>query len=150
MKQGQFQSTESADDAEVWAGFWTIQGDFFHCHHNEPRFQLHVPKEETLPVPLKYIDVTRSTYTDLDVMYEKRVEDYWNSIRTKACQIRGKVFTKFSRNMCGPGGRLTEVQTTPRPDHVWPEVWTKIVKVAQNPEIQEWKNYNSNSTMLDD
>ena len=25
-----------------------------------------------------YIDVTRSTYTDLDVMQEKRVDDYWN------------------------------------------------------------------------
>ena len=37
-----------------------------------------MPKEETFPVPLKYIDVTRSTYTDLDVMQEKLVDDYWN------------------------------------------------------------------------
>ena len=33
-----------------------------------------MPKEETFPIPLKYIDITRSTYTDLDVMQEKRGE----------------------------------------------------------------------------
>ena len=37
-------------------------------------------------------------------------------------------------------GRLTKVQTTTRPDHVWPEVWTKIGKAAHNREKQEWKN----------
>ena len=35
------------------------------------------------------------------------------------------------------GGRLTKIQTTARPDHVWPEVWTKIGKAAQNRETQE-------------
>ena len=34
--------------------------------------------------------------------------------------------------------RLTKIQTTTRPDHVWPEVWTKIGKAAQNREKQEW------------
>ena len=29
------------------------------------------------------------------------------------------------------GWRLAKVQTTTRPDHVWPEVWTKIGKAAQ-------------------
>ena len=33
---------------------------------------------------------------------------------------------------------LTRVQTTTRPDHVWPEVWTKIGKAAQTREKQEW------------
>ena len=35
---------------------------------NDPRVQLFVLKEETFPIPLKYIDVTRSTHTDLDVL----------------------------------------------------------------------------------
>ena len=34
--------------------------------------------EETFPIPLKYIDVMRSTHTDLDVMQEKRINDHWN------------------------------------------------------------------------
>ena len=49
----------------------------FH-HHNEFRVQLHVSKEETFPIPLKYIDVTRFTHTDLDVMQENRIDDCWN------------------------------------------------------------------------
>ena len=32
------------------------------------------------------------------------------------------------------GRGLTKVQTTTRPDHVWPEVWTKMGKAAQNRE----------------
>ena len=36
------------------------------------------------------------------------------------------------------GGRLTKIHTTTRPDHVWPEVRTKIGKPAQNREKQEW------------
>ena len=35
-----------------------------------------VPKEETFPIPLKYIDVTRSTHTDLDVSQEKKIDEY--------------------------------------------------------------------------
>ena len=46
-------------------------------YHIEPRVQLLVP-EETFPIPLKYMDVVRSTHTDLDVMQEKRINDYCN------------------------------------------------------------------------
>ena len=75
---GDSQPTESTDDAEARAEFWSIQGDFIHRHHNEPRVQLYVPKEETFPIPLKHIDVTRSSQTDLDVLQEKRTDDFWN------------------------------------------------------------------------
>ena len=34
------QPTESADDAEARAAFWSIQGAFIYRHHNEPRVQL--------------------------------------------------------------------------------------------------------------
>ena len=44
----------------------------------EPRVKLCMPREEAFPIPLKYIDVTRTTYTSLDVSLEKNVEDYWN------------------------------------------------------------------------
>ena len=72
------QPAEPTDDAEARADFWSIHGDFICRHHNEPRVQLYVPKEETFPTPLKYIDVPRSTHTDLDVLQEKRIDDYWN------------------------------------------------------------------------
>ena len=56
--------------------FGLIQGDFIYRHHIEPRVQIFVP-EETFPISLKYIDVMRSTHTDLDVIQEKRINDYW-------------------------------------------------------------------------
>ena len=65
---------ERKDDAEVWS----MEGDFIHRHHVEPRVQLHVPKEETFPIPLKYTDVTKTTHTNLDVKQERRIDDYWN------------------------------------------------------------------------
>ena len=77
-ERGQCQTTESTDEAEAQADFWSIQGDFIYRRHHEFRVQLYVPKEETFPFPLKYIDVTRSTHTDLDVMQEKRTDDCWN------------------------------------------------------------------------
>ena len=46
--------------------------------HTEPRVQRHVPKEETFTTPLKYIDVARSAHADLDVLQEKKIDDYWN------------------------------------------------------------------------
>ena len=50
VNQVESQPTESTDDAEARADFWSIQGDFIYRHHHEPRVQLHVPKEETFPI----------------------------------------------------------------------------------------------------
>ena len=57
--------------------FRSISGDFIYRHHGEPRLKLYVPTEESVPIPLKYIDVARTTHTTLDVM-EKSIDDYCN------------------------------------------------------------------------
>ena len=44
----------------------------------EPRVKLYMPKEETFLIPMKYIDVTRTTFSSLDVLLEKNIDDYWN------------------------------------------------------------------------
>ena len=36
------------------------------------------------------------------------------------------------------GGRLTKRQATSRPDHLWPEVWTKLGRNAKLREKQKW------------
>ena len=68
----------------------------------------------------------------------KNVDDYWMSIRTDTCQIRGKDPQKLFCWRSLSGGRLTKIQATTRPDHVWSELCTKIGKAAQNQEKQEW------------
>ena len=44
-----------------------LKQEFIFRHHVEPRVKLHVPREESCPIPMKYIDVTRTTHTSLDV-----------------------------------------------------------------------------------
>ena len=34
-------------------------------HHVEPRVKLYSPREESFPIPLKYIDVSRTTHTNM-------------------------------------------------------------------------------------
>ena len=38
------------------------------------------------------------------------------------------------------GGRLTRRQATSRPDHLWPELWTKLGRNAQLKERQKWSH----------
>ena len=58
--------------------FWSMSGNFIHRHHVEPRVKLYSPREESFPIPPKYNDVSRTTQTNLDVMQESRIDDYWN------------------------------------------------------------------------
>ena len=71
-ESGVSQPAESTDDAEARADFWSIQGDLICRRHNEPRVQHYVPKKETFPIPLKDIDVTRSSHTDLEVVAREK------------------------------------------------------------------------------
>ena len=40
--------------------FGSMSGSFIFRHHVEPRVELYSPREESFPIPLKYIDVTRN------------------------------------------------------------------------------------------
>ena len=66
------------DAAEAMNDFWSMSGNFIYRHHVEPRVKLYSPREESFPIPPKYIDVSRTTHTNLDVKQEKRIDDYWN------------------------------------------------------------------------
>ena len=63
------------DAHEAISDFWSMSGNFIYRHHVEPRVKLYSPREESFPVPLKYIDVSRTTHTNLDVKQEKRIDD---------------------------------------------------------------------------
>ena len=46
-------------------------------------------------------------------------------------------FTIFSERP--PEGYLwSEIQATTRPDHLWPEIWPRMSKAAQQKEKQQW------------
>ena len=65
------------DAGEAINVFWSMSGSFIYRHHVEPIVKRYSPREESFPIPLKYIDVSRTTHTNLDVKQEKRIDDYW-------------------------------------------------------------------------
>ena len=99
------------------------------------RVQLFVPKEESFPIPLKYIDVIRSIHTDLDVAQEKRIDDYWNVDGNRNLSDSWTGFTSLNetppRGFMWSGERLTTIQTTSRPDHIRPDAWIRVVSAAK-------------------
>ena len=76
--------------------FWSISGSFIIRHHVEPRVKLHSPREESFPTPLNYIDVTRTTHTNLDVKQEKRIDDVRNIDGSRDLSDPWTGFTSFT------------------------------------------------------
>ena len=126
------------DAGEAINDFWSMSGNFIYRHHVEPRVKLHSPREESFPIPLKYIDVSRTTHTNLDVKQETRIDDYWNIDGSRDLSDPCTGFTQFTlleekppNGYMWSGVRLTRKQITSRPDHSWPELWEKMGKNAK-------------------
>ena len=120
------QPQDSLPDAgEAIDDFWSMSRSFIYRHHVEPRVKLYSPREESFPLPLKYIDVTRTTHTNLDVKQEKRIDDYWNIDGSRDLSDPWTGFTQFTLleekapdGYMWSGERLTRKQLTSRPDHL--------------------------------
>ena len=129
----------------VKLGMIFISGNFVCRHHVEPRVKLYVPREESFPISLKEIDVTRTTDTTLDVTSEKNIDDYW---KVNGDQELSEMWTSFTRftimNEKPPNGytwsgqRLTRKQTTSRADNVWPDMWKDMSDASKCKEKQKW------------
>ena len=124
-----------------------MSGSFIYRHHVEPRVKLYSPGEESFPIPLKYIDVSRTTHTNLDVKQEKRIDDYWNIDGSRDLSDPWTGFTQFTLleekapdGYMWSGERLTRKQLTSRPDHLWPELWKSMGKHAKLKKKQKWSN----------
>ena len=122
-----------------------MSGSFIYRHHVEPRVKLYSPREESFPIPLNFIDTTRTTHTNLDVTQEKRIDDHWNIDGSRNLSDPWTSFTQFTLleekapdGYTWSGWRLTRKQLTSRPDHLWPELLKSIGKHAKLKEKQKW------------
>ena len=121
------------DAGEARNDFWSMSGNFIYRHHVEPRVKFYSPRETSFLIPLKYIDVSRNTRTNLDVKQEKRIDDYWNIDGSRDLSAPWTGFIQFilldekaPDGYTWSGGRLTRKQLTSRPDHLWSELWDKM------------------------
>ena len=135
------------DAGEAINDFGSMSGSFIYRHHVEPRVKLYSPREESFPIPLKYIDVSRTTHTNLDVKQEKRIDGYWNVDGSRDLSDPWTGFTQFTLlkeklpdGYMWSGWRFTRKQLTSRPDHLWPELWKSMGKHAKLKEKQKWSN----------
>ena len=95
--EGSFpQPHDSLPVAEAVNDFWSMLGSYIHRHHVEPRVKLHSRREESFPVPLKHIDVSRTTHTNLDVKQEKRIDGHWNIDGSRDLSDPWTGFTQFT------------------------------------------------------
>ena len=71
------------DAGEAINDFWSTSGNFIYRHHVEPRVKLYSPREESFPIPLKYIDVSRTNADQLKIIGV--------SMDQEICLIHGQV-----------------------------------------------------------
>ena len=133
------------DAGEAINDVWSMSGNFIFRHHVEPRVKLYSPREESFPFPLKHIDVSRTTHTNLDVMQESRIDDCWNIDVSSDLSDYWTGFTQFTLLEEKPpdgymwsGERVTKRKATSSPDHLCPELWTKLGRNAKLREKQKW------------
>ena len=114
-----------------------------------------MPREESFPFPLEYIDVTRTTHASLDVLLEKHIEHLWNSDEYRELSDAWTGFTRFFLLIEMPpdgytlsGGRLTRKQTTSRPDNVWPDMSKHMSDAVKRKAKQKSGQSRNQSSMM--
>ena len=110
----------------------------------------------TFPLPMKYIDVTRTTHTSLDVLMEKLIEDYWNVDGERELSDAWTSFTRFILLNERPpdgctwsGGRLTR-KKRPLAQTMYGQICGRICPMQQRrKQNKDGLSRNQNSTMPD-
>ena len=124
---------------EAMHDFWSMSGSFIYRHHVEPRVELYSPREESFPIPLKYIDVTRTTHTNLDVKQEKRIDDYWNIDGSRDLSDPWTGFTQFT---------LLDEKSSRQKNVVRGEIDEKTACIQARSSMAElWKSMGKNAKL---
>ena len=136
LRGGSDQPKNTKDDGEARHVFWSIEGTYIHHHYVEPGVKLHVPKEESFSMPLRYIDFIRRTHTTLDVLQESRMDDYgnhdgdrnlsesWTGLRSSQCKMENL----YRRRCVVRGAADKKFKQLPDLVHLWPEMWSGMSK----------------------
>ena len=100
------------DAGEAINDFWSMSGSFIYRHHVEPRVKLYSPREESFPIPLKYIDVTRTLLIRIWMSSNRSALMIIGTLMAlETCLILGQVShnllystKKLLTDILGPGG----------------------------------------------
>ena len=127
--------------------YWTLTNDVLAIHHLKPRLKMFVPTEQTLPIPVEYLDIMRTTVTNIDNELERRIVDYWydnpQAGRDLTIPWTGRTTFDLLKPKPDPGwswqaGRLTKIQKTTRPPDIRSEEWGHMSKKDKKKAIDLW------------
>ena len=113
-----------------------------------------MPREESFLIPLKYIDVNRSTHTDLDVAQERRIDDFWNVEENRSLSNSWTGFTRFTLlNETPPKGYMWSGRTDKNSNDITSRYGLTLGPELGKPLKEEKKkngqSRNQNSNMPD-
>lgn len=87
------------------------------------------------PIPLEYIDVTRTTHTNIKEIPDNYINGIWYNDGSEPLSVpwTGKTMFRLLKPEPKPGaswveGHLTRSQTTTRPDNIHTHVWPRMRK----------------------
>ena len=95
------------DAGEARNHSWPISGNFIYRHHVEPRVKLYSPREESFPIPLKYIDVSRTTQNKIGCQAREAASmTIGISMDQEICLVLETCFTQILLEEKPPDGSL--------------------------------------------
>ena len=101
-------------------------------HHVETRVKLYMPREETFLFPLRYIDVTRTTFSSLDVMFEKILMTTGTWMEKDNYQMHGQASQDSFSWTKGHSGRDLRGNKLPQDPTVCGQICESIRLMHQN------------------
>ena len=99
-------------------------------------------------MPFEYMDIFRTTYTDLETTNEKIIQDYWTSDTEEGKKLSTywKGSTKFQVMRPEPrpyhkwvNGLEVRIQKTSRPDNCDQHAWKKMTDPDKEEAKERWK-----------
>ena len=113
---------------------WMINQSCVVRIHNKPRTKLFVPHHSTFPIPIEYVDVLRTTWTDLDEAALSMFKDIWTTELDKDLGVlwTGRTVFYLLRPKPPPkkmwaGEKLINAKKTSRPPYIDSRVWSDSI-----------------------
>ena len=119
-----------------------MRGDFIYRHREELRLELHTPKNETLPIPVKHFAVMRRRRSNTDNVLDNVIPSTW----TEAMDVnlsedwtgtaRFQILRTRLEGHIWVSGRPTKIQKITRQASIWPEACMQLSKNSSKKKLQ--------------
>ena len=114
-------------------------------HHIEPRSSIARAEKRIISYSTEYFWFHQVNLCGSGDCTKKRIYDYWDVDENRNLSDSWTSFTRFAllnktpmKRYNQPGRKLTRIQTTSRPDHIWPDALTRIGKADLRRNKNDW------------